>query len=284
MATKSKVPRKNQSAARTQGLKTVVSASTSVPAGSLRIWNLVAAGLYALQGILILLLATAKALPVTVNYLTSDPLQTAAQGKPVSALAAHHLFDLNVVYLLVAAFFVAAVFHLLLATRCRSFYEAGLARHMNRWRWAMYAIVESLVLISIGLLAGVQDAAVLVALVAASVVKNLTGLAIERDADTRLTNQKLRLGVGGVAALTQLVIVALYVFGGTVYGQVPGYLYGLFAAGVVACAALAANLRLQRLGRGKWVSYYYVEQVYMVLGLVAVSVLAWLIFAGALHS
>lgn len=251
----------------------------------LRTWNLVAAGVFAVQAVLLWIISTGHALPVSLNYLTTDPLQTAAQGKTVLTPAAHQWFTLNILYLVVLSLFVAAIVHLLVATYYRPQYETGLERGTHPLRWWGYAVSESLLLVTVGLLVGVQDVTVLLALVSLSVTKNLLLWMVERiDIGTPI-HQKLGLVLAGLAGVVSLAVVALYLFSGTVYGDgTPGYLYGLFATGLVGFGLLGLNAVLHHRGNGRWANYVYTERVYLVLGLVVASALAWQIFAGALTS
>lgn len=252
---------------------------------NLRLWNVVLAGVFAVQAVLLWVFSTGKTLPVNLNYLTTDPLQTAAQGKTVLTPAAHQWFTLNIVYLVVLGLFVVAITHLLLSTYYRAQYEKGLKRGVQQLRWLAYAVTEGLLLVTVGLLVGAQDIAVLVSLVALSTVKNLCLWSVERVDIGMPARQKLGLSISGLAALTQYVIIAFYLFGGSVYGTgTPGYLYGLFVTGLVGWWLVQMNILLHHRRAGRWLDYEYTERTYLLVELLVVSVLAWQIFAGALIS
>jgi hypothetical protein len=63
---------------------------------------------------------------------------------------------------------------------------------------------------------------------------------------------------------------------------VPGFVYGIFVAQLIFFFSFGLNQLLQYRGVGRWRDYGYGEHVYLVLSLVAKSVLAWQIFAGSL--
>ena len=63
---------------------------------------------------------------------------------------------------------------------------------------------------------------------------------------------------------------------------VPGFVYGIVAAQAVLFFSFGLNQWLQYRRAGRWADYAYGEKAYLVLSLVAKSVLAWQIFAGSL--
>ena len=63
---------------------------------------------------------------------------------------------------------------------------------------------------------------------------------------------------------------------------VPGFVYGIVIAEAVFFFSFGLNQWLQYRGVGRWRDYAYGEKVYLVLSLVAKSVLAWQIYGGSL--
>ena len=63
---------------------------------------------------------------------------------------------------------------------------------------------------------------------------------------------------------------------------VPGFVYGIVISLFVFFNSFALNQWLQYRGVGPWRSYAFGEKTYLVLSLVAKSLLAWQIFAGSL--
>lgn len=242
------------------------------------------AGLHFVQGALVLILSTSKLFPVTTNFMAVDPLQTAAQGKTVLASATHHLFDINVAYLVAAFFFLSAAAHLFLATRYRRQYEAGLRQGVNRVRWYEYSLSASTMMVAIGLLVGVQDLSLLLALFGFTAVMNLCGLVMETHNRMEQNVRWLSYIVGSIAGIVPWLVVALYLYGGAVYGtSAPAFVYWIFGSMFVTFSCFAVNMLLQYRHTGRWSDYMYGERVYMVLSLVAKTLLAWQVFAGALR-
>ncbi len=67
-------------------------------------------------------------------------------------------------------------------------------------------------------------------------------------------------------------------------GEVPGFVYAITVTQLVLFAGFAVNQALQYAGVGRWRSYLFGETTYVVLSLVAKSVLAWLIYANVLRT
>lgn len=263
-------------------LQSETRAETALPA--LRKWNIILAVLYALQGLAILLFGVNKSYAVTTGYQAVDPLQTAAQAKPVLVTAVHHLFDLPLSGLVAAFLFIAALAHLGYATWWRAQYTREIERGINRWRWAVYALTGGLMMVGIGLLAGMQDISLLLAIFALTAVTFMCNLALEARSvqlGGRLAGSLYWLG--NLAGLVPWLAVAVYVFGANLYGgSVPGYMYGIFASILVLSAGLLAVRWLQLRAKGRWAEPLFAEKVYMVLGFATKTALAWQIFAGVL--
>jgi hypothetical protein len=64
--------------------------------------------------------------------------------------------------------------------------------------------------------------------------------------------------------------------------EVPGFVYGIVIAETVLFFSFALNQWLQYRGVGAWTDYLLGEKSYLVLSLVAKSLLAWQIFGGSL--
>jgi hypothetical protein len=244
---------------------------------SLRNLNFGLAALYLVQTILLVLVAKSKPYPVTTTYLAPNSL-AGKTGDPALVQATRHLFDINMLYLVAAFLLVAAITHLLVATSARRAYEAGLKQGVNRYRWVEYALSAGLMMVAIGLVSGIADVSTLLLLFAATAVMNLLGLAKE------LSKHWLAYWIGCVAGLAPWVVLAIYLRGSAFYGSgLPGYAYWIMATIFVCFGAVAAVLYAQSKKVGKWANYPKSERTYMVLGLVAKTLLAWQIFAGVLR-
>ncbi len=230
-----------------------------------------------------LVVAVSRSLPVTVSHFGRNTLASEASGETVRATAVHHLFDINITYLLAAVLLVGALTHALAASKLRRRYESDLGIGMNRLRWLGVATGGSLGLVALALVVGVSDLAVLVGLLGLGVAAAALGHIFER---ARLQGGPGR-AIGWAVKFTSVVpwvVIGLSVGGAAAWSSaVPSYVYGVFGLGLVATAAMSAVLYLKSKGKGPWTDAVTAERAYMVAALVATSGLVWLTFAGMLR-
>lgn len=250
---------------------------------ALRTWNLIFAGIYAVQAALIAVLGKGTAVPVTVQYPALDTLATDANGHEIFAAASRTLFDIPIAYLLAAGLLVFALVHLLAATRYRLQFESVVDRGVGTSRWLAFGIGGALLMDAVYLLSGVTDMVKLILLAVSLLGACIAGLAVEllgpnRNGLSRLL--KVAALVGG--ALPWLMLIGMTVGSYVFDGKVPPYLYGVYASTFILAfgIGLASWMRWQR--RGRWGNTLYSEKMFMLLGLAAATVLVWQIFAGVL--
>jgi len=250
---------------------------------SLYAWNKWLALLYVVQGIAIVVAGAAYSLPVTTGFLTKDTFASKANETPILAPAVEHLFDINLVYLVAAFLFVAAITHILLATVLRKRYEQELPARINRVRWAGFGLVGVLMVVTMSIISGVQDASLLLTLVGATVIAALSGLAIEVYSQGT-PRHRLAYVIAWLASVLPWLVIGIYLLGANVYGSgsIPAYVYGIVVSMFVLFIGFALNLYFQYKGRGKWADYLYAERTYSILVFVAATALAWQVFFGAL--
>lgn len=238
----------------------------------LRNYNLVAGGLHAASGVLILVLANSFALPVTANYMAGPP------GTAKRQLV--HLADLRLAWLVAAFFFLSAAAHLLLAGPLRSRYEGELAQSRNPFRWIEYSVSSSLMIVAIAQLTGIADVAALVSLV--GVNASMIGFGWIQERYEKPGGSLLPFWLGCGAGAVPWVAVGFYLVGPGASAHAPGFVYGIYVSLFVAfnCFALVQYLQYRRVGR--FANYLVGEKTYLVLSLAAKSLLAWQIFASAL--
>lgn len=258
---------------------------TPVALASLRRWNRWLAALHVLQGVAILVLSTRREFPITTSYLTPDPVASSVSGHAVLGVASRQLFSVNVGYAIAVFFFLSALAHGLLATVYRNRYEADVKRGVNRLRWFEYALSASTMMVAIGLLSGVYDLATLITLFVLTAIMNLLGLAMEIYNQGRGRPNWLAYWIGCLAGLAPWLVVALYLYGASVYGasSIPTFVLWIYGTMFVAFGSFAVNMFLQYKKKGRWSQYVYGERVYMILSLVAKTALAWQVFAGTLR-
>ncbi len=250
----------------------------------LNVWNWVMAGLHLAQGVAVVLLSQDRLFPVTTNYLTVDTIADKGSA-PVLVPATRHLFDVNLAYVVAAFFFMSAIAHLYIATVYRKKYEANLEKGINKARWFEYGLSASTMMLGISMLVGVSDLSTLLLIFGATAVMNLCGLLMEVHNQTTTKTNWLSFIVGTKSGLLPWVAVGLYMWGSNQYGEgtIPTFVYYIYGSMFVFFSSFAVNMYLQYKKKGKWANYLYGERTYMVLSLVAKSLLAWQVFAGSLR-
>lgn len=247
---------------------------------SLKNWNLGLAVLFAAQAVAIPVLAKASSAPVTTSYLAKDTLAS-SNGGTVLVAASRHLFDLNLAYLVAAFLVIAGLVHLLVATVFRPTYEQELKDRVNKARWIEYALSGSLMLVTVALLSGVYDLSSLLMLAGLNIALAMVAML----AETHKLFDWPGYVVGGVAGLLPWLVFGMYALGAHNYGgtNLPNFVYWIYLTVFVGLAVAAANFWLQAKQRGRWADYLYGERIFLVIGLLVKSLLAWQVFFGALR-
>ncbi|MBA3348606.1 MAG: heliorhodopsin HeR [Actinobacteria bacterium] len=242
-----------------------------VTAGRLRAANALLALLHAGQAAVILALSNGFGLPVTITFL---------EGPPGTDGTTDTLFDLPVGPAIAAFLALAALDHgLMAAPRVNAWYERNLRRGINPARWWEYSLSASLMIVLIAMLTGLSDAAALLAIFGVNAAMILFGLQMER-ANPPGSRVDWRPFIYGslVGAVPWVAITLQIAYAQTETGQVPGFVYGIFASLFFLFFSFALNMALQYGRVGPWRSYRFGEAGYLVLSLAAKSALAWQVF------
>ncbi|MFP3882549.1 MAG: heliorhodopsin HeR [Actinomycetota bacterium] len=239
---------------------------------NLRVWNLGLTVLHLIQAALIVFLAGDFAISVTSTFPEGPP------GTPQPAPEA--LFEIPIGWATAIFLTLAALDHLLTGTVARDRYEADLRQGVNRFRWVEYSFSATLMVILIALYSGITGIDALVAIAGANVAMISFGWIQERmNPPGREETTMLPFWFGTIAGLAPWVVIAINVAGAE---TVPGFVYGIVVAQFVFFFSFGLNQWLQYRGIGRWADYASGEKSYLVLSLVAKSVLAWQIFGGSL--
>lgn len=244
----------------------------------MRKFNVVMAVLHALQGFLVLWLSRSFDLPITGSYLAFN--QRTQQLEPVTTT----LFHLSLPMLVAAFFFMSALAHGIIATVYYRWYAQGLKRGINKARWIEYAVSACTMMVAISLLVGVYDLSSLVMIFALTSIMNLMGLVMEVHNQTTKKTNWLSYIIGSFAGLVPWLVIAFYMWLGAENGSsAPAFVYWIFVSIFVFFNCFAINMFLQYKKIGPWRDYLYGERAYIILSLVAKSLLAWQVFAGTLR-
>jgi hypothetical protein len=252
--------------------------TTEIPARRqrrLRLFNLAAAVLHAVQAVVVVVLATDFALPVTASYLAGPP-GTAPQEPTV-------LFDLPTGPAVAAFLVLSALAHLLVITVWWRGYLEDLSRRINRARWVEYSLSSSLMMVVIAQLVGIADVTALLAIVGVNASMILFGWLQEKYEEPG-GGGWLPFWFGCIAGAVPWVAVVVYVVAPQSPSDAspPGFVYGIVVSLFVFFNIFALNQALQYRAKGRWADYLFGETTYVVLSLVAKSLLAWQVFGGTL--
>ncbi len=238
----------------------------------LRKWNIALAILHAAQAAGVLVLATSFSITVTSSYPAGPPGTT--PNAPSS------LFDVPVGPMIALFLFLAAADHLITATVGRSLYESDLRTGINRFRWVEYSVSSTVMLVLIGFYFGLTGISTVIAVIGANVAMILFGWLQERmNPPGRTETTMLPFWFGTLAGIAPWIAISVNLIGSK---TVPGFVIGIYVSLLIAFFTFAVNQWLQYRGIGKWKDYAYGEKVYLVLSLIAKSLLAWQIFGGSL--
>ena len=240
--------------------------------------NLVAGFLHLLQAVVVLVVSKSFTIPVSANFLAFDDSTQTLQPASTS------IFGLSLPLLIASFFFLSAFFHFFIATVYRKKYESDLKLGINRARWIEYSLSASIMMVAISTLVGVYDFSSLLMIFALTSVMNLMGLVMEVHNQTTKKTDWLSYNIGCLAGIVPWLVVAMYMWTGANNGSAaPAFVYWIFVSIFVFFSCFAGNMILQYKKIGPWKDYMYGERAYIILSLVAKTLLAWQVFGGTLR-
>ncbi len=247
----------------------------------LRKFNLFMSLLHFLQAVAVFILSDAEkgVVPITVNFLKFDI--------DVQKLlpATEQITEVNLAWFVIMFFMMSSLAHLFIATSYRKTYEDNLQKGINKVRWFEYALSASVMMIAISLLSGIYDLSSLIMIFTLDALMNLLGLAMEVHNPDKNKVNWLTYILGCIAGIVPWLVFGIYVFAAREYGggDIPDFVYWIYVSIFIFFNSFAVNMYLQYKRVGKWSDYLYGEKVYMILSLVAKSLLAWQVFGGTLR-
>jgi len=233
---------------------------------------------HAVQAVAILAIAKAAPLPIVIGYMTGPP-GAGQYGGP------DQIFNMRVDLLVVLFLALAAVDHLSVATWARGWYDGQVARGVNSARWIEYSISASVMVVLIGLLAGIDQITAVIALFGVNAAMILFGLVMEqvnvgrKPEDVNWTPFIFGCIAG---AVPWIAITAQLAISSSKGANAPGFVYVIFVTLFILFNTFAVNMWLQYRGKGRWANPVFAERVYLWLSLAAKSALAWQVYFGAL--
>jgi hypothetical protein len=234
--------------------------------------------LHLVQGVLMILLSNDTTYPIYTNFLTFD-LETFSLT-PDPKLAYDLLFGPAVAAFLL----ISAVAHFSLSTFGYKWYVKNLKKGMNPARFYEYALSSSLMIVLIGMLVGVWDAAALIPVFGVNAAMNLFGIMMEKHNQTTERTDWTSFVFGCIAGIIPWVVIVMHFLGSlsSPDAEPPVFVYFIIPTIFVFFNVFAVNMVLQYKRVGPWRDYLFGEKVYIILSLTAKTALAWQIFAGTL--
>lgn len=213
------------------------------------------------------------------NYLEFVP------GEGLVLTVTDTLFQLPFLPLTASFLLLSALFHFLIAFPFKKKYREGLRVGINQFRWYEYALSSSLMIVLISSLFGVRDVAVFALIALANAAMNFFGLDMELlNAGESKVGKKINwlpFIFGTVVGLAPWVAIAFYIGVNPNLDAVPGFVWAILATYFIAFNTFPVNMLLQYLGVGKFKDYLVGERGYIILSLVAKTILTWLVLFGA---
>jgi Heliorhodopsin len=257
---------------RSNKVAAVAEGMTTQRLSTLRKWNVALSFIHLAQAIALVVLSGTFAIAVTSSFPEGPP------GSPVPA--PETLFHLRIGWAIGAFLLLAAIDHALTATVLRELYERDLRRGINRVRWVEYSVSATVMIVLLTLYSGTTNVNALIAVIGANVAMILFGWLQERmNPPGRATTTMLPFWFGTIAGVAPWISIFINLVGSK---TVPGFVYGIVVTEAIFFFSFALNQWLQYQRKGKWTSYEFGEKTYLVLSLLAKSLLAWQIFGGSL--
>jgi hypothetical protein len=194
------------------------------------------------------------------------------------------LFSTNVSYTIALFLGLSAFFHFFVSSK-QIFpkYAQGLKENKNIFRWVEYSLSSSVMIFVIAQLNGISDYAALLAIFGVNVSMILFGWLQEQYTKPG-DGQWLPFIFGCIAGIIPWIIIVIQLFSpsGPAGISAPGFVYGIVISLFLFFNCFAWVQYKQYQAKGKWANYLRGEKAYIILSLVAKSLLAWQIFAGTL--
>ncbi|MFA6525504.1 MAG: heliorhodopsin HeR [Patescibacteria group bacterium] len=245
----------------------------------LRKFNLIMGFFHLAQGIAMVILSSDFSLPVTSVFVEFNA--QAMKLEPVLK----EVFQLTIGPVVAGFLFLSALAHFMISMPgINRWYVNNLKKGANYARWIEYSFSSSLMIVVIAMITGMYDGVSLMLMFFLNAMMILFGWMMElHNQRTEKTNWT-SFWFGSLAGAIPWVAIAIYLFnaGSETQGP-PTFVYWIFVSLFLFFNVFAINMVLQYKKVGKWKDYLYGERAYIILSLVAKSLLAWQVWAGTLR-
>jgi hypothetical protein len=200
------------------------------------------------------------------------------------------LFSMPLAWFIASFFAMSAIAHLVAGWPLRARYEAWLARGMNPLRWVEYAFSSTVMIVAIAWLSFIQDVPALVAIAGCNIAMILFGWSMEAANEGRHDRPDWKHYIFGcIAGLAPWIGIfsILLAYGAQADlpagAGIPAFVYVIVVSLFLSFNVFAITMFLQFRRLGRWRDYLAGEKTYMVMSLVAKSLLGWQVFSGTLR-
>ncbi|MBN1682340.1 heliorhodopsin HeR [Candidatus Bathyarchaeota archaeon] len=193
------------------------------------------------------------------------------------------VFKLEYLGVILSSFLlISAVAHFIIAFFRRTQYEENLKKGMNPYRWYEYSISSSIMLVFLSTFVGVWDLWSLVMIFVLNAMMIMFGYLMEKiNQYTKETDWSPYI-LGCISGFTPWVVAAAYFIAALTSTETnpPNFVYLSLITYFLMFNSFSINMLLQYKGISKWKDYLFGERIYIILSLVAKTLLAWLVFIG----
>jgi hypothetical protein len=215
-------------------------------------------------------------LPITATYMSGPPGTT--YSSPVVVLNSRIGWGVGLFLAM------SAIAHfVVIAPKFWDRYSAGLAARHNYFRWVEYSLSSSVMIVLIAQICGATDATALIGIFGVNASMIFFGWVQEKYEQPGSGGMvPFRFGciAGSVPWLAVLFLITAP--GNPSDASPPAFVYGIVFSIFALFNSFAWVQWKQYKATGKWADYLHGERIYIVLSLVAKSLLAWQVFANTL--
>lgn len=246
---------------------------------NLRKWNLAAFVLHAVQAVIMFVASSDFSLPLNTLFIEFN-VDTQTLSPVLQEIATVQIGPL------VAGFLAfSALAHLAVSLPgVYQWYVRNLKEGINVARWIEYSFSSSLMIVVIAMLVGMYDVVSLMLMFFLNAMMILFGWMMELHNQTTKKTDWTSYVFGTISGIIPWVAIALYLgYAGEGDFRAPTFVYWIFFSIFIFFNTFAINMILQYKKIGKWKDYTYGEKMYIILSLVAKTLLAWQVWFGTLR-
>lgn len=247
--------------------KTTKLVKKATEASPLRKLHQLSAFLHVVGAVAAAVLMGSATLQFFTGLTTKDEL--ASSTSTIFVPAIHHLYDLEIRWIVVTLLVLGAIMPLMRVFR-QNRYQAVLKAKSNPLRWADKAILSGAMLMVVAALSGVEDVMTLKVIGGLIVVTAALGWLAERqNANPKASPDRAAYTISLLSGALPWLIILAYAFGTPLWGMVryPWYVYALYVSVLISGIAYALNgsAYIRRLRS----SYEVVERNYLIIDIFA---------------